>query len=143
MTPRYEYTWGGGNFGLAASLRTYCYAHCWCSSVGKEHTSRRKWIVWQVLRNHQLILHSDGSTDYGTRGPLNKDVFRKLGTVLPTQDASKGPGEGTAGTCGSDGKQFCPTPWPLEQLGPIPRAPPFSTEILAPVGPPVPGRRKT
>ena len=42
MTPRYEYTWGGGSLFLAASLRTYCYARCWCSSVGKEKTSRNR-----------------------------------------------------------------------------------------------------
>ncbi|KAG6985282.1 hypothetical protein G7Y79_00131g102040 [Physcia stellaris] len=137
MTPRYEYTWGGGNFFLAASIRTYCYAHCYCNSVGKSKTSRRNFTVWQMLRNHQLVLHGDGSIDYGTRRPLSRGVYHKIADILPAQDPKSGPGGGTAGTCGADGKQFCPAPWPKE-LGAIPRAPPFSTQIL----PPAPGQRK-
>lgn len=141
MTPRYEYTWGGGNFFLSASLRTYCYAHCYCNSVGKQKTSRSKFVVWQMLRNHELVSHSDGSMDYGKRGPLSKGLYEKIADVLPPQDPSSGAGGGTAGTCGPDGKQFCPAPWPKE-LGEIPRAPPFSTQILPPVGPPAVGQKK-
>ncbi len=129
MTPRYEYTWGGGNFFLAASIRTYCYAHCYCSSVGKNQTSRRNFTVWQFLRTHQLVMHKDGSIDYGRRSKLSEGIYNKLASVLPPQDGAGGP---TSGTCGADGKQFCPAPWPLTEFGPIPRAPPYSTEMVRP-----------
>lgn len=130
MTPRYEYTWGGPNFFLAASLRTYCYAHCWCNSVGRNHTATPKFAVWQFLRNHELVIHSDGSIDYGKRSPLSKGIYNKLATVLPPQSGGT---KDTAGTCGPDGKQFCPSTWPTAELGPVPRAAPYSTEV----GPPV------
>ena len=136
MTPRYEYTWSGGSFFLSASLRTYCYAHCYCSSVGKARTSRRRFVVWQMLRNHQLVMHGDGSMDYGKRGPLSHGIYSKIATILPPQDPGKGAGGSSAGKCGADGRQFCPEPWPLEEFGPVPRAPPYSSEILPPVGPP-------
>ena len=70
--------------------------------------------------------------DYGERGPLPHGLFQKLGTVLPLRDGAGGSGGGTADTCGADGKQFCPSPWPVAELGPIPRAPPYSTEIVQP-----------
>ena len=101
MTPRYEYTWGGGNFDLAASIRTYCYAHCWCKSVGKSMTSRRSFRIWQFLRNSHFIDRSNGGIDYGRRGPLSHDVYKKLASVLPPQNGPDGP---TSGTCGPDGK---------------------------------------
>ena len=129
MTPRYEFTWGGGNFYLAASLRTYCYAHCWCNSVGKSKTSRKNFTLWQFLRNHQIVSLGSGAMDYGKRGPLTKGVYEKLGSILPPQDGPEGP---TSGKCGEDGKQFCPAPWPEEQLGPIPGSPPQVTDILPP-----------
>lgn len=74
-------------------------------------------------------MHVDGSIDYGRRGPLSKGIFNKLASVLPPQNGTGGP---TAGTCGADSKQFCPAPWPLAEFGPIPRAPPYSTEIVRP-----------
>ena len=133
MTPCYEYTWGGGDFFLASSLRTYCYAHCYCNSVGKDHTSRRRWTTWQFLRNHELVLHGDGSMDYGRRGPLDQGIYNRIASVLPPQTGAGG--GNAAGTCGADGKQFCLAPWPLAEFGPIPRAPPYSTEISPPQAP--------
>lgn len=53
--------------------------------------------------------------------------------MLPAQDPGKGAGGSTAGGCGEDGKQFCPGPWPFDELGPVPRAPPGSSEIFPPV----------
>ena len=138
MTPRYEYTWGGGNFFLAASLRIYCYAHCWCTSVGKKATSRKSFTVWQFLRNHELVLRGDGSIGYGKRRPLSYGMYDKTADVFPAQtgggnDTGAGDdGSNTADTCGADGKQFCPAEWPEAELGPIPKAPPFSKEIVAP-----------
>ena len=129
MTPRYEYTWDGGQFFLAASIRAYCYANCYCNSVGKARTSRSQFTSWQFLQNHQLVIHGDGSIDYGKRGPGSTGIFKKLATVLPPQNGAGGP---TSGTCGADGKQFCPAPWPLAEFGPIPRAPPYSTDIVRP-----------
>lgn len=127
MTPRYEYTWGGGNFFLAASLRTYCYAHCYCTSVGKARTRHKTYTLWQFLRNHQLIAHGNGAMDYGKRRPLDTGVYQRIAQVFPPR---AGAAPYASGTCGVDGKQFCPAPWPEAQLGPIPRAPPFSTEIV-------------
>lgn len=45
MTFRYEYIWGDGNFFLAASLRTYCYAHCYYNFVGKDRRSRKGFTI--------------------------------------------------------------------------------------------------
>ncbi|KAG7005472.1 hypothetical protein G7Y79_00019g046520 [Physcia stellaris] len=132
MTPRYEYTWGGGNFFLSASLRTYCYAHCYCTSVGKKATKHRTFTVWQFLRNHALILRGSGSIDYGERGPLDTGVFQKLATVLP---ARSGNAPYASGTCGADARQFCPSQWPEAEFGPIPRAPPFTSDIVLPPSP--------
>lgn len=138
MTSRYEYTWGGGNFFLSALIRTYCYAHCYCNSVGKARTSRSRFTAWQFLRNHQLVLHGDGSIDYGKRSPMSEGIYDKIASVLPPQDGAGGP---TSGTCGVDGKQFCPAPWPLAEFGPIPRAPPYSTDIVRPLDAGVDGTR--
>lgn len=63
-TPREE-----GHLFLAASIRTYCYAHCYCSSVGKEHTRRTTFTVWHFLRNHQLVTHSNSTIDYEKKRP--------------------------------------------------------------------------
>ena len=92
-------------------------------------TSRKGFTVWQFLRNIEMVYHGSGAIDYGRRGPLDRGVYHKLASVLPPQN---GPSGSRSGTCGPDGKQFCPAPWPEKYLGPIPRAPPFSTQILAP-----------
>ena len=140
MTPRYEYTWGGGNFFLSASLRAYCYAHCYCTSVGKDRTRHRAFTVWQFLRGHQMVFRGDGnSIDYGKRGPLEHGVFQRLGQVLPQ---GVGATPYASGTCGPDGRQFCPSPWPEAQLGPIPRAPPFTTDIVVAPPSPDPGAKR-
>lgn len=122
----------GGNFLLSASLRTYCYAHCYCTSVGKKNTRHRAFTVWQFLRDHALIRRGDSSTDYGKRRPLDTGVFQKLATVLPAQS---GNGPHASGTCGADGRQFCPSKWPEAEFGPIPRAPPFTSDIVLPPSP--------
>ena len=41
-----------------------------------------------------------------------------------------------AGTCGPDGKRFCPATWPTNILGPIPRAPSNATLIITDANPP-------
>ena len=132
MTPRYEYTWSGGNFFLSASLRTYCYSHCYCTSVGKSRTRHKSFTIWQFLRNHVLIYQPDGAIDYGKHGPLVSSIFQRLGRVLSPR---AGASSNASGTCGADGRQFCPSPWPEVQLGPVPRAPPFSSEIVLPPAP--------
>lgn len=138
MTPRYKYTWGGGQFFLAASIPTHCYAHCYCNSAGKARTSRSRFTVWQFLRNHQLILHGHGLIDYGKRSPMLTGIDDRIASVLPPQD---GTGGFPSGTCGADGKQFYPAPWPLAEFGPIPKAPPYSIDIIRPLGASVDGTK--
>ena len=77
-------------------------------------------------------MHTNGSIDYGKRSKLSSGIYDAIANVLPAQDSQGGAGGSTSGTCGADGRQFCPAPWPLAEFGPIPRAPPSSTEL----GPP-------
>ena len=36
-----------------------------------------------------------------------------------------------SGTCGDDKRQFCPSQWPEQMLGPVPREPPLEKELQA------------
>ena len=60
-------------------------------------------------------------------------MYDRIAGVLPGQRGiGRSPGYQASGTCGADGKQFCKAPWPEAELGSVPRAPPYSTEIALP-----------
>ena len=64
----------------------------------------------------------DGSVTYGPRGfNRNKD-----GQILPPQNVYGA----TAGTCGMERLDFCPSSWPTAVLGPIPQTPPNVSQIV-------------
>ena len=120
LTPRLDWTWE--NFYISASIRFYCWQRCACSNFPtRENTTSQPSTtkLWNFVRNHPLTHKDDGSFVY--RASASKEV-----QVLPPQNRLGTP----AGTCGADGKQFCPAPWPTEILGPIPQTPPGSTEVL-------------
>ena len=62
---------------------------------------------------------------------MSTGIYDKIASVLPPQN---GAGGSTSGTCGPDGKQIYPASWPVAEFGAIPRAPPYSTDIVRPLG---------
>lgn len=226
MTPRLDWTWGGGDFFASASIRLHCYTHCLCKRGKTDPLPTAK--IWSFVEGHQLALrgsrqmvleaasssnHSsqesssssnsgnggggggaggsggssgsgsgtgdgggyrgsdsgsysgsgsgsystgDSVSDSGNSGGSGSGATSDGGAgrpakrpktvpmeILPPQDGSDnhtpaGPGSAKSGDCGSDHRQFCPAPWPTDLLGPIPSAPPGSTEVVrpGPAGPP-------
>ncbi len=131
MTPRLEWTWGGGNFFASASIRMHCIQYCKCTSTNGSTTNETYLEgLWNFIGGAHLALLPSGQVDLVSE---NKNPST---TVLPAQD---GPGS-ASGICGSDGKQFCRQQWPTSLLGPIPRAPPNATDIVRPG--PNPGTNK-
>ncbi|KAI9676494.1 MAG: hypothetical protein M1817_000652 [Caeruleum heppii] len=127
FTPRVDWTWN--NFLASASIRFHCRRFCRCKYPGEKTEPNNGNAVWQFILGLSFISKWDGSTQVARSG-----TGETLMQVLPPQSGA-GP---SAGTCGPDGKQFCPTPWPLEILGPIPRGPPGSNMsglLVAPANP--------
>lgn len=131
MTPRYEWTWGGPNFFASAAIRTWCRMRCSCK---KESSKKDPWkqifgsTVWNIIASQNIASNPDGSmTIQGT------DSQQSETQVLPAQPAAR-LNINAAGTCGRDGRQFCPSTWPTEILGDIKQmlTPPKATEIIAP-----------
>ena len=124
MTPRLDWTWGGGNFFAAASIRMHCIRYCRCTSWPNGRTTNNTYLngLWNFIGGAQLALRPSGQID------LQSTSNAHLATVLPAQND---PGS-TSGTCGVNGNQFCPQPWPTPLLGPIPRSPPDATDIVRP-----------
>ena len=123
MTPRLEWTWGGGNFFAAASIRMHCVRYCRCTGTAGNGTNLTYLgDLWSFIAGAQLAVLPTGQIDI-----LSGNSGSSM-TVLPAQH---GPGS-PSGTCGGDGKQFCPQPWPTSGFGPVPRAPPNATDIVRP-----------
>lgn len=121
LTPRLDWTWN--NFFLSASIRFYCWQHCACTSepTGENTTSTPSTTkLWAFVKGHEMAHNSNGSYTYQQTGSQASE-----GQVLPPQNRLGTP----AGSCGTDGRQFCSVPWPTNILGPIPQSPPHSTEI--------------
>lgn len=87
-----------------------------------------------MTAGHQLARQSDGSITFeevgsgkgnGEGSAGSGQAGTSLGLVLPRQRGAKP----AAGSCGHDHKQFCPEPWPVDVLGPVPRAPPDATLV--------------
>ena len=123
MTPRLDWTWGGGNFFASASIRSHCVRYCHCtSSSGSTTNVTYLDNLWNFVGGAQLAIRPSGQVDLLSA----KNVPPKI--ILPAQN---GPGS-ASGTCGADGKQFCPQKWPTSLLGPVPRAPPNATDVVRP-----------
>ncbi|KAI9675033.1 MAG: hypothetical protein M1817_001439 [Caeruleum heppii] len=122
FTPRVEWTWD--NFLASAAIRFHCRRYCRCSLADPGLPGNRTQPLWQFLAGWQLVQKRNGATQLQRTGH-DQSVME----VLPPQSGA-GP---SAGGCGPDGKQFCPTPWPKDLLGPIPRVPPGSNFTVSPV----------
>lgn len=151
MTPRLDWTWRGGLLSASASIRLHCKLNCRCSSGQTEFAAH----AWQFTQGYQLRLLDSGqidleSLDNGPSGSADisgsgqppakrPKTSQTLMTILPRQDTGGGgssnrsratTGTGASGSCGPDGRQFCPQQWPTSLLGPVPSAPPDATELL-------------
>ena len=120
MTPRYDWTWNGGGFFATAAIRYYCWRRCVCTqNRGKDNSTSK---IWKFVTDFTLFQSIEGAVQ--SQQISNPQNTRQ---ILPPQNVPNPP----AGTCGSDGKQFCSLPWPSE-YGPIPRSPPDTTDVIRP-----------
>ncbi|KAI9681334.1 MAG: hypothetical protein M1817_002617 [Caeruleum heppii] len=136
MTPRLDWAWAGNNFLFAATMRYHCWKHCRCANPPAAN-NRTMTKLWAFLASADLIEDSDGSLTINVR-ERDGQPARTL-QILPSQPRGKGPT--TGGTCGLDGKQFCPIAFPSRLLGPAPTPTPLrvsSSSPSPPVLPPAP-----
>ncbi|KAL8707139.1 MAG: hypothetical protein Q9225_007819, partial [Loekoesia sp. 1 TL-2023] len=124
FTPRHDWTWSG-NFYLAAVVRTYCWYRCTCQS-SPIHENLTTAVFpsrfFSILARVGIEQLADGSMSL--QAPASETSLLQ---VLPPQTGANPP----AGSCGSDGKQFCTKSWPVDLLGAIPQTPPNATQIVA------------
>ncbi|KAL9637451.1 MAG: hypothetical protein Q9164_002177 [Protoblastenia rupestris] len=134
LTPRFDWKWGGGNFFFSAAIRYHCWKNCRCADYepGKGRVNNPTSKVWQFVRQPEvdMIQKDDGSivlgsalAGFGQAGSLNNSdqgPSRQQLQILPPQSGPMPP----SGTCGADSRQFCPSAWPSDILGPIPQGPP-------------------
>ena len=149
MTPRHDWTWGGGNFYATASIRFHCWRQCTCNNDPPQDPDTTK--LWHFLTGLQLGLHIDGSMNLEPAGnQVQQTQLQQQGQVqdqgqgastsgsrqqqiLPPQ--SPGAQNSPSGTCGPDHNEFCPKQWDEIAWGPIPREPPNVTDIVHPLPP--------
>ena len=131
FTPRLEWTWGN-NFFAAAAIRFYCWQRCACeANPSKTDPATTLFLnpIWNIIASQNIAQHSDGSLTLEATGSQQSEI-----QVLPPQTPPSrlSPHQPAAGTCGRDGLQFCPTPWPTDILGPISdmQSPPNATLIV-------------
>lgn len=138
FTPRYEWTWGGGNFVGSAAIRYHCWQRCACGeNPTKENLTSSLFgtRLMRLAKDIGVVQNKDGSMNLtsaadGTNGAQSgsSDI-----TILPAQNVASNrlnPGGPPAGTCGPDKRQFCPMAWP-KAFGPIPRTPVGATQIYS------------
>lgn len=136
MTPRHDWTWGGGNFLASASIRYHCWRHCACKSNPPQDPDTSK--LWRFITGLQFRLHDDGSVDLQASGSSQQQPqgSNSITQVLPSQQQQQQSSTNTrAGTCGSSGIEFCPKSWDTIAWGSIPREPPNVTDIVQPSPP--------
>ena len=137
FTPRYEWTWGGGNFLGSAAIRYHCWQRCACAqNPTKEdltsslfgtpvmRLSTDFWIEENVVDGSMTMNKATDGTAPHRPGPSME--------VLPAQNVARNrlnPHGPPAGTCGPDKRQFCPMKWP-KMIGPIPQTPVGATQIV-------------
>ncbi|KAL6714894.1 hypothetical protein ACLMJK_007154 [Lecanora helva] len=131
FTPRLEWTWGGNNFFAAAAIRFHCWQRCACTKdPSKKDPATSMFLnpIWNIVSSQNIAQHGDGSLTLEATGSQKSEV-----QILPPQPSSNSlSAKAPAGTCGPDGQQFCPTPWPTDTLGPILQmeSPPNATLII-------------
>ena len=132
MTPRLNWTWAGGDFFAAGSIRFYCWQRCACDSSPTRDNITTNLRLW--LNNHEMIQKSDGSIDDESLSDSDHSFYSATSDsleILPPQD---GPSS-SSGTCGSDGNQFCSYAWNATYFrSPPPQAPPNATDIEVAIG---------
>lgn len=142
LTPRHDWTFNGPNFFFAAAIRTYCWPLCACNGVPQKKGPAAdvfNSVLWNIVAGQSFAQHGDGSVTLGATDSQQGEM-----QILPPQPPSNRLSPTPpAGTCGPDGKQFCPATWPTDLLGPIPRAPPNATLIVADANPPASSRNFT
>jgi hypothetical protein len=137
MTPRVEWTWN--NFRASAAIRRHCRAFCRCHGGQKKGSTRidpsiklwrftddMEWLIGHSQDGSVKLLDASGSdgASFSVHTDSGNTVSKYSFTILPPQ--TNGP---VSGSCGADGKQFCPMPWPKDLLGPIPLSPPEFDDI--------------
>ena len=122
MTPRYDWTWTGGNLRFVASLRWHCSRVCSCHT--DPHYDNFTTGMWQILEGLG-ILDQDQSLYL-----ISKATERRI-SLLPPQTGTNPP----SGTCGPSGTQFCPLDWDYKAWGPTPDAPFGASDIIKPEAP--------
>ena len=142
MTPRPDWTWTGGLFAAAATIRFHCIQHCQCEGDTAKTPFQGFWLLVDGmginLRNSDGSFTIDASATSSStqaqgvsfigQGSSNKKQKTKSVTVLPPQHGNNS----ASGTCGPANNTFCPSAWPTDLLGPIPLAPPNATQIVRP-----------
>ena len=127
MTPRFDWTWNGGNFFASASIRFFCWQHCSCTAAPdpNRNASAADKHLWTLPFGQQMIQAPNGAMylhHMDAESP-HKDV-----QVLPPQFGSGS----RSGTCGVNGTNFCAQAWDENRYGPVPRAPANATNIIKP-----------
>ena len=126
----------------AASIRLYCWQRCYCASDTTRKSDNLTMPLWQFLISHNLVFLANGaavlqassaspsgSSPAASPRPTSNEA--PIMTLLPAQHGNGSP----SGTCGLAGDSFCPLQWNETMLGPIPRAPPNTTDLIAPPPP--------
>ncbi|KAI9682041.1 MAG: hypothetical protein M1817_000095 [Caeruleum heppii] len=119
MTPRPDWTWN--NWRTSTAIRSYCRSHCRCSNPERE--VRTPWI-WKTSEGVQIraaLPKGDGSVTIQFQGPRGRTVEH----IIPPYSPGGPQAPRAVGTCGSDGRRFCPEPWPTDRLGPTPAVTPY------------------
>ncbi|KAI9673622.1 MAG: hypothetical protein M1817_002259 [Caeruleum heppii] len=130
LTPRLEWTWD--NLAASATIRRLCHQYCYCTNVPAARWDNGTLnAVWNFLEDVAIVPRQDQSVDIVAGSGAAQTTIR----VLPA--ASPEGGSQAAGTCGDDGRQFCPMPWPSDVLGPKPTAglPSLASASIPPLSP--------
>ncbi|KAL8731132.1 MAG: hypothetical protein Q9181_004415 [Wetmoreana brouardii] len=125
FTPRQDWAWSGNAY-LAITIRTYCWYRCACRiAPTRENLTTALFAtdLFRIISGFSSTEQPDGSINLQSPGSQTSVL-----QVLPPQTGSNP----SAGSCGSDRRQFCSMSWPTDLLGPIPQTPPNATQILSP-----------
>ncbi len=128
MTPRFDWTWVGGNFLASASIRFFCWQHCSCTvdpNKNRNTTTNINKRLWTLPFGQQMIQASNGATYLYQ---LDPERSKKYVQVLPPQNTAGS----RSGTCGVNGTDFCPQAWDEHAYGPVPRAPANASNTVKP-----------
>ena len=129
MTPRWDWTWAGGNFAFSVALRFHCWKYCLCKNQqngtlanGTNVRPYSTYPLWELMdtaaRHIGVYVTRNGGVQFKAAVSSGQSSSKQ---ILPDQSGDNPP----AGSCGADGRQFCNEPWPSDIAGPTPTAPPL------------------